>query len=166
MSRTFQIFVRQNLLDVTIIFHLGLKQSIHLADKKMQVFLPFSSFEKSVCCLDSKRLGNQIYRECLTLVRGGWPHHPVSKIWKNHKHHLCLYALLGLDELRRRGRFYPRHYETFTNLIQEFPDTGLPKLVGYEPFHSAYRSALLAKNYDYYSKFGWKETPKINYIWS
>ena len=39
----------------------------------MQVFLSYPDFEKSVQCLDSKRLGNQIYRECLIIIRGGWP---------------------------------------------------------------------------------------------
>lgn len=32
-------------------------------------------------------------------------------------------------------------------------------------FCSRHRSALLAKDFEYYKKFNWKEQPKIDYIW-
>ena len=48
----------------------------------MQTFLPYPSFSESMKCLDPKRLGNQVYRECLTLIRGGWSNHPIAKMWK------------------------------------------------------------------------------------
>lgn len=38
----------------------------------MQVFMPYPDLQQSVCCLDDKRLENQVYREGLTLLRGGW----------------------------------------------------------------------------------------------
>ena len=68
----------------------------------MQVFLPYPDFAKSVECLDPSRLGNQIYREALTLIKGGWKHHPASKMWANHKHALAKYWIAGLDELLKR----------------------------------------------------------------
>lgn len=78
----------------------------------MQVFLPYPDLQASVQCLDPKRLGNQVYRECLTLVRGGWSNHPASRMWKGYEYALCRYALYGLDELDARGRFYHNHYLT------------------------------------------------------
>lgn len=131
----------------------------------MQIFLPIPDLNQSVCCLDPSRLGNGIYREALTLIRGGWPNHPVCKMWKNHKHALAKYALFGLEELKRRGRFYPHHIETFTEYFENEPDNGLPAFIGDEKFHASHRAALLAKKYDWYSKFGWKEEAKIDYFW-
>lgn len=131
----------------------------------MQVFLPYSDFVKSVSCLDPKRLGNQIYREALTLIKGGWRNHPASKIWFNHKYALAKYCIAGLDELSRRGRYYHRHYQFFLNILNNEVDTGNPRCVGIEEFHSSHRAALLFKDFNWYSQFGWKEEPKIDYIW-
>ena len=52
-----------------------------------QVFLPSPDLRASVCCLDPKRLGNQIYREAKTLITGGWTETPepdtkLAYIWK------------------------------------------------------------------------------------
>lgn len=131
----------------------------------MNIFAPYPDLQKSVSCLDPKRLGNQVYREGLTLIRGGWPNHPCSKIWAAHKHSLAKYCLFGLEELKRRGRNYPKWFDYFNNCLKEFPDTGLPPIFGNEKFHSSHRAALLHKNYDYYSNFNWSETPKIDYVW-
>src|SRR6478736_628051 len=117
----------------------------------MQIFMPLPDLDQSVSCLDGRRLGNQCYRECLTLIRGKWPNHPVSRIWQNHKHALAKYALFGLEELKRRGRYYPVHFKNFNNYLKEFPDTGLPLIFGNERFHAGHRSALLRKNFEYYS---------------
>jgi hypothetical protein len=133
----------------------------------MQVFTPFPSLKESVCCLDPSRLGNQIYREALTLIRGGWKRHPVSLIWTNHKHALAQYCIYGLDELKRRGRDYPKWYEVFNNYLKEFPDTGLPKIFGYEPFHKSHASNLIRKKPDYYQPiFGVDISDNLPYLWS
>lgn len=127
--------------------------------------MPYPDLKQSVCCLDPKRLGNQVYREGLTLIRGGWPHHPVSKMWNGYEYSLAKYCLYGLEELERRGRFYPHHFETFQAYLKVYKDTGLPPFVGNKAFHSSHRAALLLKNFQYYSQFGWTETPKNEYIW-
>lgn len=136
----------------------------------MQVFMPYPDLKTSVCCLDPKRLGNQIYREAKTLISGGWPNHPAAKIWANHKHALATYCLFGLEELRERGRYYPKWYDYFAAWARDTPDTGLPPIIGYEAFHSGHRAALLAKAPAWYSQFGWTEIPepdtKKAYIWS
>lgn len=146
----------------------------------MQVFLPYPDLKQSVCCLDPKRLGNQVYRECLTIIRGGWPNHPVSKIWKDYIPTLVQYALYGVHELKRRGRdYYDREwYKEISNIeLPKIEDTEilallLPPWFGDERLHSSHRAALLYKNYDWYSKFGWSEEPakldykgKLPYFW-
>lgn len=136
----------------------------------MQVFLPYPDLKQSVCCLDPKRLGNQIYREAKTLISGGWPNHPAAKIWANHKGALAEYCLYGLDELSRRGRDYPHWYDFFWEIFDTSPDTTPPAIIGHAPFHSGHRAALLAKDPEWYGQFGWTETlepdTKKAYIWS
>lgn len=131
----------------------------------MQVFLPYASFEQSVACLDPSRLGNQIYREGLTLIRGGWVNHPAAKIWAPHKRALAKYCLDGLAELFTRGRDYPHWVEFFSQIYNNEPDTGLPKCVGNEAFHASHRSNLLRKDPVWYSKFGWTEPDNLPYLW-
>jgi len=72
----------------------------------MQTFLPLPDLGASVHCLDPSRLGNQVYREGMTLIRGGWPNHPASRMWKGYKTALACYLLSGLEELSQRGRYY------------------------------------------------------------
>lgn len=128
--------------------------------------MPYPDIVKSVSCLDPKRLGNQVYREALILIRGGWPNHPCSKIWKNHKHWLAKYCLAGLDELWRRGRYYPKWYEVFNNYLKEFPDTGLPPIVYDERFCLGMKSNLIRKNAEYYRPiFGPNIPDNLPYIW-
>lgn len=61
----------------------------------MQTFLPYADFDESARALDPKRLGNQVYRECLTLIRGGWPNHPASRMWRGYE---CALACYGWTE--------------------------------------------------------------------
>jgi hypothetical protein len=131
----------------------------------MQVFLPYADFNRSVSCLDPSRLGNQIYREGLTLIRGGWPNHPVSKAWRNYRKLLAQYCLAGLDELEKRGRKYPHHKVTFLEYFENEPDNGLPGWIGLEQFHASHRSNLLRKDPSWYGKFGWTEPPTLEYWW-
>ena len=131
----------------------------------MQTFLPYADLS-SIKLLDPKRLGNQVYREGKTLISGKWPNHPASKIWKNHKRALALYCLYGLEELSARGRHYPHWYDYFQEVYETEPITGLPPIIGYEPFHSGHRAALLAKDPVWYSKYGWVELPTTDaYVW-
>lgn len=131
----------------------------------MQVFCPYPSFEASVACLDPRRLGNQIYREAKTLIMGGWPNHPASKIWSPHKRALAKYCLAGLDELTKRGRDYPHHRAFFMRFLQNEPDTGLPRCIGVEAFHASHRSNLLRKDPTWYGRFGWTEPNDLEYVW-
>lgn len=41
----------------------------------------------------------------------------------------------------------------------------MPPWLGCEKFHSSHRAALLHKDRDWYSQFGWSEEPELNYVW-
>ena len=136
----------------------------------MQVFLPYPDLKLSVCSLDQKRLGNQVYRECLTIIRGGWPNHPTSRMWKGYERALASYALFGLEELSRRGHPYAHHVSTFLSYLDG--PVLLPDWLGDRKLHASHRSALLYKNQDWYQQFGWKDKPakpdangKLLYVW-
>lgn len=139
----------------------------------MQVFMPFPSLQASVQCLDPPRLGNQVYRECKTLITDNWTNHPAYKIWENHKPALALYAIYGIEELRTRTRnpnIYTNHYIFFQKFLRhprgKYVIT-LPPIVGNPLFHKSHRLNLLYKNPSYYSKI-FKEpvpTSKPIYYW-
>jgi len=138
----------------------------------MQVFLPYSDFAQSVRCLDPKRLGNQVYRECKTLLNGGWPNHPCSRMWAAYKPALASYAIAGLNELLNRGKNYMHHLDFFKSFLYNVDNVVMPHWLGREEFHSAHRAILLAKDYKWYSQFVWGEQPAVKnekgqfpYIW-
>ena len=119
----------------------------------MQVFVPFPDIEKSVACLDPTRLGNQIYRECLTLARGKWENHPVSKMWFNHTYFLCEYAFAGLRELEKRGRVYPDTFDKFHDIQMKVSNTGPPIWWGDAKVHISHQANLIAKAPEHYKQY-------------
>lgn len=130
----------------------------------MQTFLPYKSFEKSAKVLDSKRLGNQ-RNEAMILLKSnvygnGWSKHPASKMWYKYEEALKLYIniVIGVWEAYGNENNWPQFIINWSNLVY-------PPWLGKRKFHSSHRSALLYKNYKYYSKFSWKEEPTINYYW-
>lgn len=130
----------------------------------MQTFLPYPDFDRSATCLDPKRLGNQVYRECLTLIRGGWPHHPAARMWRGYAPALARYSLACLAELSRRGRNYPHHVAEFNQYVID--DATLPPWLGDERLHRSHRAALLLKDPAWYGRFGWTERPgEYEYFW-
>lgn len=142
----------------------------------MQTFLPSADFSESMRCLDPKRLGNQIYREGMTLLRGGWPNHPASKIWRDYPDALVNYLLCGVKELRWRGHNYTDRpwcielQDRWDN--REDDEIKYPPWLGDQALHASHRGVLLYKDTEWYSQFGWKEAPraplpngKQNYVW-
>jgi hypothetical protein len=125
----------------------------------MQTFLPYSSFVESARALDPKRLGNQAYRECKTLLSGGWPNHPAAKMWKGYEWQLCVYMHDCLLQLKVRGYYYPHHIAWVREKAVEFEITNPPAWLGDERLHSSHRAVLLAKDPTWYGQFGWKEAP-------
>lgn len=142
----------------------------------MQVFMPYPDLQKSVCCLDNKRLGNQVYREGLTLLRGGWKNHPAAKIWADYKPALALYCLLGMDELVRRKRIPPniftinKELKTFLNNTECIDGcffVDLPPIVTHEPFHLSHQDNLIFKDSFHYQPIFNRPIPqkKPEYVW-
>ena len=130
----------------------------------MQTFLPLARLD-SIKYLDTKRLGNQVWREGYTLIQGKWANHPARKMWAGHEFALAEYCLYGLEELARRGRYYNKWVDYFLSCMDHFPDTGLPWWFGEEKLHSSHRAALLLKDPEWYGQFGWTEEPGMEYWW-
>jgi hypothetical protein len=91
---------------------------------------------------------------------GGWSNHPIIKMWLGFENALKLYSNVMVEEWISRG---------YRNTMEIYDLTGLkisyPWWLGIDEFHASHRAALLAKDYCYYSKYGWTETPGIKYIW-
>ena len=144
----------------------------------MQVFLPYPSFQQSVACLDKKRLGNQIWRECKTLLNGGWKHHPVAKMWADYHHALAGYMWCGIGELVRRNDITTETQLALdAYLIAKFPYKPgsklfsrrytLPPFIGNPDFHLSHRLNLLWKDPEWYSMHFEEPVPtsKPPYLW-
>jgi hypothetical protein len=83
-------------------------------------------------------------------------------MWKGFEIALCHYGLCCCYEWKLRGykdNMYPQFLEKLKVLpIRRQYD---PPWLGREDLHSAYRSALLYKDFEWYSRFGWDEKPAI-----
>jgi hypothetical protein len=135
----------------------------------MQTFLPYPDFRQSAATLDNSRLGNQCYRECKTLLSGGWKHHPAAKMWLGHERSMCDYALALVNEMECRQRWKPevitRWRTYYSELRSTLPNTGPPSWLGNAEFHASHRSNLLRKDPEHYSQFGWQEPNDLEYVW-
>ncbi len=151
-------------------------------ETEMQTFLPDPDYRASAGFLDHydlfterrgrkywyTRLGNQFWREGLTLLRGGWPHHPASKMWAPFKYHLCLYLLACADELASRGYDGPNFAAQIVevNNVADWCDHDQPPTwLGDERVHASHRASLLLKAPDFYGRYGWTESPADDYHW-
>jgi Pyrimidine dimer DNA glycosylase len=130
----------------------------------MQTFLPYGDFDRSAQVLDYRRLGKQRVEalQIINVLEGrstGWKRHPAVRMWEGYVDGLKSYLRSMITEWVRRG---------YVNNIV-IPSYGLPTIqppwLGDEHFHSSHRAALLHKNWDYYSQFGWVEEPKLDYYW-
>jgi len=131
----------------------------------MQTFLPYSSFEQSVACLDWRRLGKQRVEasQLLNVIspdynKKGWINHPAAKMWKGYSNALTRYMNLCILEWIRRG---------YNNTMEVIPIkcVRMPPWFGDEDFHASHRSNLLRKLPSWYGQFGWSETPNLPYVW-
>jgi hypothetical protein len=129
----------------------------------MQTFLPYKSFEDSARCLDYRRLGKQRVeaRQIYNAIRnkGGWFNHPVVKMWVGYENALLEYSNVIIREWIRRG------FKNTMMLVDIYGEVKNPLWLGDEVFHSAHRSNLLRKDFDYYSKFNWHEPLDLPYVW-
>lgn len=134
----------------------------------MQTFLPYENFRESARVLDYRRLGKQRL-ETQTLLNlmihpdnSGYRNHPAFKMWDGYDLALAFYGMEICQEWIDRG-----YKDTLWNFFSNYTDKPIigcqlfPKWLGLEKFHSSHRSALLYKDFSYYSQFGWSEKPAI-----
>ncbi len=131
----------------------------------MQTFLPYADFAQSMRVLDASRLGNQIWREGITLLRGRWQNHPASRMWVGYSDALAAYLNAGVQELLHRGRDYSDRPWACEILEYNVVDPAMPPWLGDEVFHASHRSNLLRKDPDHYRQFGWNEPANLPYVW-
>lgn len=131
--------------------------------------MPYPDLEQSVRCLDPDRLGNQVYREAISLLRGGWSNHPAAKLWASYKPALAQYCIYGLRELIKRNSRPPTHI----SLLHEFKrymhnkPIILPPFIGNTDFHLSHQDNLIFKYPLYYAPLFNRPVPltKPDYIW-
>ena len=130
----------------------------------MQTFLPYSSFKKSVKCLDNKRLGKQRV-EALQILKAiyiedyGWKNHPCVKMWEKYPPALKIYMNICIDEWVSRG---------FKNtMIKAKRESSLefPHWIGNQKLHDSHKSNLLRKDAEFFSKYKWDINSDIEYYW-
>jgi hypothetical protein len=153
-----------------------------------------SSFSDIAKVLDRQRLnkqaleGWQILMTLLELdpqgnhrVPKGWANHPAVKMWRGHEMALYLYIEDMVTEWKQRGYKSTIADKAHATIMQAIK-LGLvePGVVTYpdwiEDHHqyseiaSSHRTALLNKDYEWYSQFGWDEDPgkrpeSYDYVW-
>ncbi len=136
----------------------------------MQTFLPYEDFEQSAKVLDYRRLGKQrvegmqIINAINNPNKQGWQNHPATIMWTPYVTALKHYTNVMIREWISRG--YNNNMKLYD--VDEFINDGMvhfPHWLGKEEFHSSHRANLLRKDYEYYSKFGWKEDLGNPYVW-
>jgi len=141
----------------------------------MQTFVPDArSYRASLACLDNTRLGNQVYREGLTLLRGGWANHPAAKMWKGFEHQLAAYCLAGACEMHSRFAcktgpwkkdIVDKWVSYFSHEVSSRPYTPKPSWWGDARVHDSHKSNLLRKNPEYYAQHYWHVDQEMPYYW-
>jgi len=158
----------------------------------MQTFITNSDFTRIAQCLDNRRLNKQaleawqIMMVNLNLdpqnnhrISKGWRNHPATLMWRGHEFALTGYIIEMVAEWQRRGfkstiaekalATYDYAYEhglIKSHLLPNwFTDDAVIKQL-----QSSHRTALLAKEYDYYKRFGWPEDTgtapdTYEYVW-
>lgn len=160
----------------------------------MQTFLTGPNFVATAKVLDRQRLnkqaleGWQILMNLLELdpqgnrrIPKGWSNHPAVKMWRGSEVVLYQYIQQMVIEWKHRGynsTIGDKAAETLriagelgiidvTNVV--FPEW-MQDADFYGAIKSSHRTALLSKNYEWYSQFGWAEDPGFQpetyeYVW-
>ena len=161
----------------------------------MQTFLPIAStdFAQSAKVLDNKRLNKQAlegWQIMLTLLEldpeghdrkpRGWVNHPAVVMWRDHETVLWTYVMAMVEEWKARG-FKSTIGDKASATLDVAYARGILGTIGslpewmskaniFEAVASSHRSALLCKNYEWYSQFEWAEDTGVvpesyAYVW-
>jgi hypothetical protein len=137
-------------------------------------FLPYRSFAASAACLDKARLGKQRVEvrwilEALNDKSHRLHNHPATRMWRGYRDALVAYGLAVCDEfIARKGDDNQRPLILAHRTTEYVPTEGnvpLPKWLGRDSFHASHRGNLMKKDYQWYSTFGWTDSPLLPYEW-
>lgn len=160
----------------------------------MQSFLiSTDSFVETASMLDNKRLHKQTLEawQCLLTITEldpdgnhrtpkGWTTHPVVRMWRGYESAFVAYMAATYVEWKSRGyksTMLPKIMNTYDTAVRlgridsamTIPAWMLDKAY-FETLCSSHRTALLCKNYSWYSQFGWAEDlgtapATYEYVW-
>ena len=160
----------------------------------MQTFVPLFGSADTAQVLDRARLnkqaleGWQILMNLVQLdpqgdhrVSKGWSNHPAVKMWRGHEGVLVSYILRMVLEWEKRGYKSTIGQKTLQTYIQavrlgritrdnhRYPAWMKDKEL-FAQIASSHRTALLNKDYEWYSQFNWpeddgKRPDSYTYIW-
>lgn len=157
----------------------------------MQTFLPSTDYAETAHVLDNKRLNkNALEAWQLMLVNlkldpegnfrepKGWSRHPAALMWKGHEGNLLTYIEAMTSEWITRG-YKTTIFDKAKKTLDSALRLNLPfsldkprwmKTLSVLDVTSSHRLALLVKNYQWYSQFGWPEDPgyeptEYEYVW-
>lgn len=132
----------------------------------MQTFMPYPNFEKSLDCLDYKRLGKQRVEamQILNVLdpnynKKGWINHPCVRMWKGYENALKLYYNIAIDKWIARG---------YNNTMKKKKINGeiiYPPWFGNKNFHKSHQSNLIRKLPEHYKKYFPDVPDNLEYIW-
>ena len=159
----------------------------------MQTFVPLIGSADTAKVLDRARLNKQAlegWQILMTLteldpqgnhrVPKGWVNHPAVKMWRGYEGALTLYVLAMVREWERRGYKSTIALKALSTYIQAVKmgkikhSTQLPPWMKdskhFRDIASSHRMALLSKDYEWSSQFGWAEDKGVrpdsyDYIW-
>lgn len=161
----------------------------------MQTFVPLtSSFEDIARTLDRARLNKQAlegWQILMTLLEldpqgnhrapKGWVNHPAVKMWRGHEMSLYLYIQAMVSEWQSRGynsTIGDKAKATIQTAIRNgvlsgamsTPPSWVSDMNKFKEVASSHRLALLTKDYDWYSQWGWPEDTgtrpdSYDYVW-
>ena len=138
-----------------------------------QVYLPYSDFTKVAKCLDNKRLNKQITEAKQVYTQnkygfGGQGNLAPYRMWEGYEDALGLYIIelykewqIRLLTGKRGGKMSHKAGEYVLNDVDLSNGFKKPHWINNESIFSSYRSALLDKDFEWYSQFGWTEQPDI-----
>lgn len=140
-----------------------------------QTFIISSDYRETARCLDNRRLNAQIkeafqvFRWCIGEGKMQGNKHPYH-MWLGYEESLLEYIVEMHIEWKRRfdaglrgGKRSHKNGMEAEELLARIDASLYPKpfWIDDERVLSSHRSALLYKNFEWYSKFGWGEKPAI-----
>jgi hypothetical protein len=142
----------------------------------MQTFFPEEDINKTVRCLDNKRLGKQRVEtiQILNILLGispnsSWKNHPAVKMWKGYEPYLVkVYLKKVLEEWERRGfrnTKCKKHWINFMLNSKIRGENAFKPLWINKEFCEAHKSNLVRKDPEHYKKWFPNVLDTLNYKW-